>query len=246
MTQPHRSAQTGFTFAELAMAMLVLAITAAVLLNHVTMTLRATGDERDREFARSRAQAILAEMQGFVDKALPGQSGDLDTLDDVVSRPTLSIACDSHGVLVPPEHVLSGNTRVGGGWQWSRRISVRPFPGTKNRNVRYATVQIYRRDLAGNEHLLAELSAVVNAPGTAFPTTQVFDLYLIAVENIPGWWVFMDSVKPFVESAITDLETRNPGLEVRTHWITKAAFGRDPAYRPHFNEAVDSTAPHQS
>jgi len=246
MTQPHRSAQTGFTFAELAMAMLVLAITSAVLLNHVTMTLRATGEERDRLFARSKAQAILSEMQGFVDKALPGQSGDLDTLDDGgASRPTLSIACNSRGALVPPDHVLSGNTRLAGGWQWSRRISVQQFPGTRNRNVRYATVQVFKRDY-GAEHLLAEMSAVVNAPSTAYPTTQVYDVYLIAIENIPGWWVFMDSVKPFVESAITDLETRNPGLEIRTHWITKAAFGRDPAYRPHFNDAVDSTAPHHS
>ena len=74
----------------------------------------------------------------------------------------------------------------------------------------------------------------------AYPTTQVFDLYLIAVENIPGWWVFMDSIRPFVESTITDLETRNPGLEVRTHWVTKASFGRNQVYRPFTNDAQDS------
>ncbi len=234
--------QDGFTFAELAFSMLVLVITSAVLINQVTMSLQSTTVERDKQFAMSKAQAILAEMQSFVDKALPGDSGDLDSLDDgVVNKPTLTIARDGHGILLPPDDVLSGNGRTYGGWQWSRRITVQPFPGTKNRNVRYSTVRVYKRDGAGIEHVMAELSAVVNAPASAFPTTQVFDLYLLAIENIPGWWVFMDSIKPFVESTITDLETRNPGLEIRTHWITKAAFGRDPIYRPHFNEAVDST-----
>ena len=74
----------------------------------------------------------------------------------------------------------------------------------------------------------------------AYPTTQVFDVYLFAVESIPGWWVFMDSIKPFVESMITDLEQRNPGMSFRTHWITKASFGRNKLYKPHINEAVDS------
>ncbi|MEC7584007.1 MAG: hypothetical protein VYE77_06790, partial [Planctomycetota bacterium] len=68
------------------------------------------------------------------------------------------------------------------------------------------------------------------------------DLYLLAIENIPGWWVFMDSIRPFIESTITDLETRNPGLEVRTHWITKSSFGRNPVYRPYTNETSDSLA----
>src|SRR5690606_27700293 len=97
-----------------------------------------------------------------------------------------------------------------------------------NRNVRYVTVQIYKRDLDGNEHVQAALSSVVNSVGSAFPSTQVFDLYLLAVENIPGWWVFMEAMVPFVESAVTDLQSRNPGLSLRTHWITKASYGRNP------------------
>jgi len=36
------------------------------------------------------------------------------------------------------------------------------------------------------------------------------------------------------------MESRNPGLEFRTHWITKAAYGRDQEYQPYFNNAVDS------
>ena len=119
---------------------------------------------------------------------------------------------------------------------------MQPFVGLNNRNVRYVTVRIFKRDQNGVEHPMADLSAVINSAGSAFPTTQVFDVYLLAIENIPGWWVFMDSIKPFVESMITDLETRNPGLQFRTHWITKAAFGRNQGYRPYVNDSNDSNA----
>lgn len=33
---------------------------------------------------------------------------------------------------------------------------------------------------------MADLSAVINSAGSAFPTTQVFDVYLLAIENIPA------------------------------------------------------------
>jgi hypothetical protein len=235
--------EAGFTFAELAFGMLILVIAAAVLINHLTVNYQTTNSERDRVFAYTKAQAILAEIQGFVDRGQVNAAVDLDVLDDgVVNKTTLSIQTDSFGALVPPDHVISGNTQRDGNWMWSRRITVQPFVGLNNRNVRYVTVRIYRRAQDGAEYPLADLSAVINSAGAAFPTTQVFDVYLFAVENIPGWWVFMDSIKPFVESMITDLETRNPGLSYRTHWITKASFGRNQRYQPFINDAVDSNA----
>lgn len=231
----------GFTFAELALSMLILVIIAAVMVNHLSVNLRSTLSERDRLFAFGKAQAILSEIQGYVDQGDLGPAEDLDALDDgSVSNPSLSIAKDDQGATVAPDHVLSSNWTRDGQWVWTRRISVRPFAGLDNRNVRYVTVRVFQRDMAGNELEVADVSAVVNAAGGAYPTTQVFDLYLLAIENIPGWWVFMDSIRPFVESTITDLETRNPGLEVRTHWITKASFGRNASYRPFFNDSADS------
>jgi hypothetical protein len=221
--------------------MLILVIGAVVLINHISVNFQTTNTERDRVFAYSKAQAILSEIQGFVDRGQVDAAVDLDVLDDgVVNKEELTIATDSYGQLLDPDHVLSGNYQRAGEWVWSRRITVQPFVGLNNRNVRYVTVRIYKKDPAGNDHPMADLSAVINSAGSAFPTTQVFDVYLLAVENIPGWWVFMDSIKPFVESMITDLETRNPGLEFRTHWITKSSFGRNQAYRPYVNDDVDS------
>ena len=235
--------EAGFTFAELTFAMLILVVSSAVLINHLSVNYSTTAVERDRVFAFSKAQAILSEIQAFVDGGGVDAAVDLDVLDDgIVTKNALTIQTDN-GTLVLPDHPVSGNYQRDGQWLWSRRITVQPFLGLNNRNVRYVTVRIFKRDSDGNESAMADLSAVINSAGSAYPTTQVFDVYLLAIENIPGWWVFMDSIKPFVESMITDLENRNPGMTFRTHWITKAAFGRNQAYRPFINEEVDSLEP---
>ncbi|MGA0867605.1 MAG: type II secretion system protein [Planctomycetota bacterium] len=239
--RPDRPSQRGFTLIELMMGTVVFVVAALVLGNHITSNYATTAMQRDKVFAFSRAQAILAEIHSMVDRGSVEDAIDLDVLDDgVTTRPALTIAEDANGNLVLPDHPLSGNFARDGEWQWSRRISVRPFQGLSNRSVRYVTVRILKRDGAGREHEVASLSSVVNSVGSAFPATQVFDVYLLAIESIPGWWVFMESIVPFVESAITDLESRNPGLSVRTHWITKAGFGRDRAYRPFINDENDS------
>ncbi|MEZ6038090.1 MAG: hypothetical protein R3F29_11445 [Planctomycetota bacterium] len=242
MRRPHSDREAGFTFAELTMALVVMVISAVVLINHLSVNYQTTSTERDRVFAFSKAQAILAEIQTHVDSGTIEAAVDLDVLDDgVATKHALTIQTDpATSLLVPADHVVSGNYQRSGEWVWSRRISVQPFPGLDNRNVRYVTVRVFKRDGNGNEHPMADLSAVVNSASNAYPTTQVFDVYLLSIENIPGWWVFMDSIKPFVESMITDLENRNPGMSFRTHWITKAAFGRNQLYQPHINLEVDS------
>ncbi|MCB9886294.1 MAG: hypothetical protein H6838_12440 [Planctomycetes bacterium] len=243
MIKTRHPKEGGFTFAELAFALLILVIGAVVLINHLTINYLTTNTERDRVFAYTKAQAILSEIQGYVDRGQVDAAVDLDVLDDgIVNRPTLSIQTTG-SVLIAPDHVLSGNYQRSGQWIWSRRISVQPFAGLDNRNVRYVTVRIFRKDRDGVDQPMADLSAVINSAGSAFPTTEVFDVYLLAIENIPGWWVYMDSIKPFVESMITDLETRNPGLQFRTHWITKSSFGRNQGYRPYVNDTLDSLQP---
>jgi hypothetical protein len=240
----HPDREAGFSFAELAFAVLILVIGSVVLINHLTVNYSETKTQKDRVFAFTKAQAILAEIQAFVDRGAITAAIQLDELDDgVTNKPTLTITTDALGNLVAPDHPLSENYQRNGTWVWSRRITVRPFQGLNNRNVRYVTVRIDKKDQNGVDRTVASLSSVVNSVGSGFPTTQVFDVYLLAVENIPGWWVFMEAIVPFVESAITDIESRNPGLKMRTHWITKASYGRDPMYRPYINDAVDSTQP---
>jgi len=233
----------GFGIVELAIGIVVIAVGAVALVNHLAMFHRSTAGQQDRLFAYQKAQTILSEVQSYVDRGAVTAAVGLDALDDgVVNKSTLTITTQN-GSLVAPDHAASGNVKLNGDWLWWRRISVRPFAGLDNRNVRYVTVRVYKRDRGGTDRLQATVSSVVTSLGSAFPTTQAFDVYLLAIENIPGWWVFMEAIVPFVESAITDIESRNPGLELRTHWITKASYGRNQVYRPYINEAVDSTQP---
>jgi len=179
--------EAGFTFAELTFAMLILVVASAVLINHLSVNYSTTATERDRVFAFSKAQAMLSEIQGFVDRGQVDAAVDLDVLDDgIVTKNPLTIQTAA-GSLVAADHPVSGNYQRDGQWVWSRRISVQPFLGLNNRNVRYVTVRVFKRDRDGNESAMADLSAVINSAGSSYPTTQVFDVYLLAVENIPGW-----------------------------------------------------------
>ncbi|MBI84236.1 MAG: hypothetical protein CMJ81_13625 [Planctomycetaceae bacterium] len=242
MLSREKNSQGGFTIAELAFGLMIFAISASALINHIGINFTVTRDQKDRVFAFAKAQAILSEIQSYVDRGEISAAIELDSLDDgQVNKPVLTITKDSSGNLVLPDHPLSQNSQRNGEWIWSRRITVQPFSGLNNRNVRYVTVRIYKKDRFGRDHPMADLSSVVNSVGSAFPSSQVYDLYLFAIENIPGWWVFMETIVPFVESAITDLESRNPGLTLRTHWITKASYGRNAVYRPYINENLDST-----
>lgn len=233
-------AQKGFTFAELAFGLLVFVIGAVVLINHLSVNYSATKAQSDRVFAFTKAQALLTEVQAYVDRGAAAAAIDLDALDDgVTNKPVLTISKES-GRLVDADHPLSGNSQRNGEWIWSRRITVQPFQSLSNRNVRYVTVRMFKKDANNVDMQLAEISSVVHSVGSAFPTTQVYDLYLIALENVPGWWVYMEAIKPFFESTLQDLQARNPGLEIRTHWITKTSYGRNRWYRPYINVGVDS------
>ncbi|MGE0142281.1 MAG: type II secretion system protein [Planctomycetota bacterium] len=233
--------QRGFTLLELMLGVSIFLVAAIVLGTHVSSNYRTTRAQRDKLFAYTKAQSILSEIHASIDRGDFAAAIDLDVLDDgIVPKPTLSIARNEYGALIEPNHVLSGNVMRDGQWVWGRRISVRPFTGLLNRTVRYVTVRIVKQSRTGEIYEVASLSSVVNSIGSAFPTTQVFDVFLLAIENIPGWWVFMEAIVPFVESAVTDLENRNPGLRIKTHWITKAGYGRDPNYRPAINDDVDS------
>jgi Tfp pilus assembly protein PilX len=230
----------GFSLVEFLIGLVVLVISSAALLNHLAINYQTTASERDRVFAFSKAQAILAEIQNRVDRGVI-DTVEIDSLDNgTTNEPTLSIQTDEDGELVPPDHVVSGNFLREGQWLWSRRITVQPFGTGESRNVRYVTVRVYRRTTNGEERAQADLSAVVNSAGDSDPTTQALDLYLLAVENVPSWWLYADAMRPTVESIVLDVQARNPGLEFRTHWITKSSFGRNPGYLPAFNDAVDS------
>ncbi len=235
----------GFSLIEVLLAAALVLIAALAGVAYVTRSAQHADWARDKVFARQKAVSILAELRAYVEGGEGEVAADLDGFDDGLSvDPSLTITPDpgDPGAFLPPDHPLSGNISDSNVWRWFRRITVRRFPGVDTRDLRICTVRVFRMrlgDVMPGEQM-AEVSSVIRTVGDAYPTTQVYDVYLLALENVPGWWVYMDAIQPFIEATLTDLESRNPGLQFRTHWITKLGYGRDQEYAPYTNEAVDS------
>ncbi|MCC7137445.1 MAG: hypothetical protein IT460_03340 [Planctomycetes bacterium] len=245
-TAPSRSRRRGFSLVEVLLAGILVSVVAMAGAAYVTRSSQSADWTRDRIFARQKALSILAELKSFVEGSSDQAAEELDAFDDALQyNPTLTIAPDPSDPSKPaaPDHPLSGNVADSGDWRWYRHVTVRRFSGVPTRDLRICTVRVWRHrrgDAVPGEQM-AEVSSVVRTVADAYPTTQVYDVYLIALENVPGWWVYMDSIKPFVDATLADLEARNPGLSFRTHWITTSGYGRDEEYAPYTNETRIST-----
>jgi prepilin-type N-terminal cleavage/methylation domain-containing protein len=238
--------QGGFTLVELLIAVVVVALCASMGALYTGRASQEIDQSRDVAFGRERAVSILQELRSFVEGDQSRVAADLDEFDDGSgSSPVLTITpnVEEPGELVAPDHPISGNVPQGDSWKWRRRISVRPVKDSLARDLRIVTVRTYRwrEGLAEPGDPVADVSTVIRTLGTPYPTSQVYDIYLLALDNVPGWWVNMDAMQPFVQAALADIEARNPGLQFRVHWITKLGYGRDDEYAPYTNETRLST-----
>ncbi len=241
-----RRARAGFSLVELMIGCSVVAIAGMAGVAYVGRAASNADAVKDRLYARQKALSILSELRAYVEGGKGEVAADLDGFDDGLSQnPTLSITPDPKdpGAFIAPDHPLSDNVLDQDEWRWFRRITVQRFPGVNTRDVRICTVRVFRHRPGGElpGETMAEVATVVRTIGDAYPTTQVYDVYLLALESVPGWWVFMDSIKPFIDATLADLEARNPGLEFRSHWVTTAAYGRDEDYAPYTNDVRSST-----
>jgi type II secretory pathway pseudopilin PulG len=226
------SRQKGLTLVEVLVGMGILAVLIFASLSLTTSALQMTRLNLDRQFATEKAISILEELKSVAQNvaATNGNVVVLDQYDDGVNY--IDALTIQPGVL--PGDAISGNVTGPNGWLYQRNISVTRIGGQSSAGVRLVRVSVYRNDQSGM-HLLAEVSSVIRTLATTMPQSQVYDVYAIAVENVPGWWVYTSSLVPFVQDAISELEDRNPGLQYRVHWITKLSYGRDQEYRPYMN-----------
>jgi hypothetical protein len=191
----------------------------------------------DREFALEKCNQILSEITSY---SLSGESDlELDRFKDLEANFVLSADTS----VSTPNHIISGNVRNEySRWKFLRLVSVTPMADEPSGRI--VSVKVFYNDNDNPGHpglLLAQLTKVLKTAGDAFPPTQVFDLYCIAIENTPGWWVDVSVMKPVMQMSLTSLQARNPGLRYRVHWITRNGFGRDPYYRPYFNNSVNAS-----
>lgn len=242
-----RPPAAGFTLIEVLIAAVVLVIAAMAAVLHITRSTQRGAWARDRIFAQQRALSILNELRAHVLSAPGVVAADLAQFDDGVGfNPTLTILRDplEPDADLAPDHPLSGNHREQGVWRWSRQLRVAPF-GEQEETVdkRLCTVRIYRRvpfeQAPGTK--MAEIAGLIQTVNDPLLTRQVFDVYVLALENHPGTWVDADARRSAVSGALLSLGLKNPGLEFRVHWITKAGYGRDDEYAPFANETRLST-----
>ncbi|MFH1226509.1 MAG: prepilin-type N-terminal cleavage/methylation domain-containing protein [Planctomycetota bacterium] len=231
--------QRGMSLLEVVLALGVMAIAMSACLSFIVSIDKAVAVNQDYSFAIQKAVTIVSELRAYAEShESTGGASVLDIFDDGVGTSPLLTIDSSIGA---PDHILSGNRWITGRWYYARRISVRKFPSFEASNVRIVTVKIFQTHIGKNdETLMADITSVITTAGDSDPTTQVYDAYLLGIENIPGWWVYLAYLTPFIENALGDMESRNPGMKFRRHWVTKAAYGRDQEYNPYFNNAADS------
>jgi len=229
----------GYSLIEAIVALSLLAVVLTISITFIADSRKSAEFAHDRAFAVQRAISLVEEVRSFSQAGGTQDASALDTLDDGVNtNPTLTIQD-----VASPSDVISGNrgaTNTPSNWRYSRRLLVRPFTGVDTRDVRIVSALLYREEPDGRPTLLADVGTVLKTPGDAFPTTQTYDVYFLSMENTPGWWVHMSSIKPLMEATVTDLQARNPGLDIRAHWITKNSYGRDQRYMPFTNDETDS------
>lgn len=232
-----RGDERGMTLTEVLVSLAIVAVIVAFSMTMVSTALRGTQDNLHKQFATQKAVSMLEELRALIQT----QSGTTTVvLDDYDDGTTNSVILTTQRTVTDPADPASGNRRAGGQWIYERRITVQRVRGAND--LRIVNVKVFVREAAATR-LLAEVAGVLSTIGQNMPPTQVHDVYLVAIENVPGWWLYMDSVVPFVENAMQDLEARHPGLQFRKHWIRRLSYGRDPYYMPYVNAAADSTQP---
>lgn len=233
------AAQSGLTLIEVMVAAAILLIVIVGFMAFQQAAIRSSDHVEDRAFAIARAVSMLEELEAYVEGGAESHAQMLDDFDDGSSvSPMLTTLEEADS----PDDELSGNERAGDSWKYHRRISVSKLTGVESRDVRLVQVTVFATTEDGPDgRVLAQLSRVVRTIGSYLPPTQVVDVYALALENVPGWWVNMSTIRPLVENAFNDMEAVNPGLEFRIHWITRLAYGRDPYYAPYVNMTRDAS-----
>ncbi len=246
-TETERGPSHGFSLLEVLIASVVLVLAAMAAVLYIGRSAQHSDWIQDRVFAEQKALAILAEMRGYVLNQDGNVASDLTKFDDGSGfNPVLTILADPDDPteLVDPDHPVSGNFREQGIWRWTRQVTVEAF-GEEEETLdkRLCTIRIYRRvpmeQAPGTK--MAEISGLIQTASIPDATTQVYDLYVLALENHPGWGIAADARRSMLEGALIALRLQHPGMEYRVHWITKAGFGRNEAYAPYTNDDRLST-----
>ncbi len=234
--------QGGYNLVELMIAVAILAALAGSVLMARTFMAKQTVTTSDKGYATEKAIQMFEELKSLVGGQEVAGVNVLDNYSDGSLYNTV-LTTDKTVDLSPPGsgnagNALSGNKNTNGHWRYLRQITI-----NKVANDPYARQVIIKVFLYGSDSnptqpgvLLTEVGGILRTISTTFPPSQTMDIYLLAIQNISAWWVQLPVLYQTFQGIISDIQTRNPGLVIRPHYITRSSYGRDGLYTPYINE----------
>jgi prepilin-type N-terminal cleavage/methylation domain-containing protein len=223
----------GFTLIEVMIAMLLLTIVALGIMRASVQMSRSAEKTKDHAFASEKTIQMMEELRGLVALTNNPSVGVLDSYDD---GSTYNSVLTTHKEVTDPGDPTSGN----GNRRYFRQVNIVQLPNKPL--ARRVYVRVF---LAKTMEPLAQAVSIIYSIQNQYPSTQAYDVYVLAIENVPGWWSSLSTMRPTFDNIVQDLQTRDPGLQFSVHYITQLAYGRDPYYTPFINAAntLDSTTP---
>jgi len=238
----------GYTFVELLIAVAILGVMVSGVILARSFMAKQTVSAGDQAYATQKAIQMFEELKGLVNGQEKQGVAVLDNYTDGTSYNTV-LTTDKTVDTSPPSSgnagdALSGNKLTNGHWRYLRQVQINRMANDPNVREVVIKVWLYATDSSPKTpgKLLATEAGLLRTISNVFSPTQVFDVYILALSNVLGWFTKVPSMQSTFSTVLSDMQSRNPGLEVRAHYITQTGFGRDPLYKPFINQDNPTTA----
>ncbi len=237
--------QKGFSLVELMIASAILAALASSVILARSFVAKQTVRTIDRAFATQKAIQMFEELKSLVS----GKETGISILDNYTDGSLYNFVLttdknvDVKAPLVPnPGDSLSGNFKSNGHWRYMRQVEVNHVANDSYTRQVFVTLWRYASDRDPNDpgEMLAQVGGQLRTISSLVPPTQVFDIYVLGINNIPAWWTQEPILYKTFQNIISDMQGRNPGLQIRPHFITRSSYGRDTQYVPYINNALST------
>lgn len=231
---PTGSIQRGTTFVELMGAITIISLATLVMLQQLTISYREGTIQHEKLWGYDKCTQILAELQSGIERGTIPDAEALHALADPTYNPVLTTIKDEFGLPLPADHAMSGNWQRMGRWVWARQLEVTSPVGQDR--IRYVALRLAKYTDAGTPLLVSSLTTVVTLPRRTYPSTTVYDVYALALAEVPSPLGSLPALRSSLEAKLRAASSEASGVEFRIHWITRLGYGRDPLYMPAFND----------
>lgn len=265
MRSPRRNgSEAGFTILELMITIAVFAVVAQGFVIFLRNASKVSVSDRLKAEAYEHAVQMLEELRSLVlDDNVevtvlmdPLYNDGRDALGNPILKYTLTTKSDvtkpggtSAADYVTGAHRLSTNPVTKDGYTFVRNVEV--TSDLNDEKIKKIRVRVWRaRPNSGTASAstptaasvlpIAEVFATVRSLAQGNAPAQVMDVYLVALESVPGWWSRTSNLIPLMRASLVSLQSRNPGLVLRPHWIRRMSYGRDLEYVPEVNNATEA------